>query len=164
MGAELTTTEQAQLARCETVIAAGIQTFIDVGNALCEIRDAFKHRFQTIGYANFDDYCARKWNMTRQNANDLIGTAAAAENVKCILQTPERAQVRPLTRLSTADEQKEAAQIAVEQSGGKPTAKHVEAAVEKVNYGRAITTSSGCSTSAIDTLSGFDVAISTFRG
>lgn len=139
MGAELTTTEQAQLERCETVIAAGRQTFIEVGNALMEIRD---NRLYKAEYKSFEGYCLEKWGFKRGNAHDLIETANAAKTVQDIEQfstTPTREQVRPLTKLDTPDQQREAWQDAVTASGGKPTAKHVEAAVEKVqSRGRPI--------------------------
>lgn len=136
MGAELTTTEQAQLEKCEAVIQSGMQTFIEVGNALCEIRDSRLYK----SYGTFEDYCRDKWGMTRQYANNLVRSSEVAENLETIVSKPtHESQVRPLTKLKEPEQQREAWTEAVATSGGKPTAKHVEAAVEKVqSRGRPI--------------------------
>lgn len=126
---QLTTTEQAQLERCEAVIHGGLQTFIEVGNALCEIRDSQLYK----QHGTFEEYCQEKWNLSRKRAYDMIGAADVAGNLSPMgdIPTTER-QVRPLTKLKEPEQQREAWSEAVETSGGKPTAKDVEAAVEKV--------------------------------
>lgn len=130
---QLTTTEQAQLERCEEVIKAGLTHFIAVGNALLEIKEVFRHKFPDIGYKNFEDYCDRKWSIERRRAYQLIAAAEVVEDVNNCSQTPStESQARPLTKLPTAQQRVEAWTEAVQASGGKPTAKHVEAAVESV--------------------------------
>lgn len=122
MSTELTTTEQAQLERCESVIQGGLQTFIEVGNALCEIRDSRLYK----QHGTFEEYCLSRWQMTPQSARRLIRSGDVVANLEPMgsIPTNER-QARPLTKLDTPEQQREAWTEAVEQSGGKPTAKDV---------------------------------------
>jgi hypothetical protein len=131
--------EIERLAELEDVIARGIASFIEVGEALCEVRDS---RLYKVEHGTFEDYCQKKWGITKSRANQLIGAAVVVENLatvvakpkdwpgkhNAVLPTTER-QVRPLTQLDTPAEQQAAWAEAVEAGDGKPTAKAVEAAV-----------------------------------
>lgn len=127
----LTLEQRAELQRCERVIQSGLETFELVGNALLSIRDAKLHR-ETHG--TFEEYCRDKWNLKERQAYKMMDAAKAVENLKAApmgqLPKNER-QVRPLTSLEP-EQQCEAWTAAVEASDGKPTAKHVEAAVEEI--------------------------------
>jgi hypothetical protein len=57
------------LANQERVIESGLQTFIEVGQALLTIRDK---RLYKDTYASFDAYCQERWGWTRQRAHQLI--------------------------------------------------------------------------------------------
>lgn len=125
----------SELAQHEAVIRDGLQTFVAVGNALAAIRDGklYKETHKT-----FEDYCRQKWNMVASRARQLIAASTAVESVESVTTVTPRteAQVRPLVGLEP-EQQREAWQAAVEASDGKPTAKHVEAAVERVAPQRA---------------------------
>ena len=61
--------EADRLQSLEATIAAGLQTFHEVGSALLEIRDSRLYR-QT--HATFEDYCRERWGMERAHAYRLI--------------------------------------------------------------------------------------------
>jgi hypothetical protein len=48
-----------KLAELERVMERGLQTFVEVGKALADIRDGELYRGQ--GYATFEDYCQQRW-------------------------------------------------------------------------------------------------------
>lgn len=65
----LSPTESTRLQKCEAVIEKGLQTFIEVGNALLEIRDS---RLYRQDYGTFEDYCRKRWKISRAHAYRLI--------------------------------------------------------------------------------------------
>jgi len=96
-GEVLTFSEVQRLDELEQVVETGLTVFVQVGNALLEIRDSrlYRQQFQT-----FEAYCRERWGMVQRHANRLI---AAAETVGILgpmgpTPTTER-QARPLTRL-----------------------------------------------------------------
>lgn len=126
----ITLTESKRLIALEGVIQKGLSNFIEVGNALAEIKSDKLYRAE---FGTFDNYCCQKWGFKRHNALDLIATATAAQNVEEVQQIPTREQARPLTDLDTPEQQQEAWEAATEAAGDEPpTAKQVAAAVEQV--------------------------------
>ncbi|MEY2500562.1 MAG: hypothetical protein QOI07_896 [Verrucomicrobiota bacterium] len=123
--------EATALAACEEVIERGLDSFIEVGNALLQIRD---QRLYRSDYDNFEVYCQERWDMSGRRAHQLIDSAKVIQNIGTeprFSPTSER-QTRPLATLP-APVQREAWQQAVDSSAtGKPTAKEVEAAVEVI--------------------------------
>ncbi len=129
----LSPAEAELLASCELLIAAGLQTFYEVGCALLEIRDARLYRSE---FATFEEYCHKRWDFTPQHAGRLI----RAVNVVNLLEpmgsipTTER-QARELAPLD-AEAQKAVWQIAVATAPvsdqGRPlvTAAHIKSVVE----------------------------------
>ena len=73
--------EAAALARCEATIARGVKTFVEVGAALTEIRDA---RLYRATHTSFDDYCRERWQFGRSHAYRLIDSAAVVANLSPI--------------------------------------------------------------------------------
>ncbi len=129
--AVLSPRESTRLEKCEAIIEGGLQTFIEVGNALLEIRDSRLYRQQ---FGTFEDYCHERWQMTHRRANQLIGAAEVIHNLGTVVpvQPTSERQLRPLTGLEP-EEQREAWNQAVnDSSNGKPTAKDVEAAVDRL--------------------------------
>jgi hypothetical protein len=113
---------------CERVIERGIQTFVEVGQALLEIRD---HRLYREEYPTFEEYCKGRWGWSRDYANKQIRAAGVVENLAPIgtldtnVSKPlTEAQVRPLTSLLPED-QRAVWQAAVETNGPQPTMKQV---------------------------------------
>ena len=93
----LTVMEQTQLQQCEAVIEQGLQTFVEVGNALLTIRDS---RLYRLDYTTFEDYCRDRWEMERAHAYRLIDSAKVVANLSPIGDIPRtESQARPLTSL-----------------------------------------------------------------
>lgn len=119
-----------RLVECERVIERGLNTFVEVGAALLEIRD---NRLYREGYPTFEEYCRNRWGFTRMRATQLIGAAEVVQNVNNCLQTPaNEAQARPLVGLP-ADTQMQVWQQVVETAPeGKITGAFVQDVVEKI--------------------------------
>jgi len=124
------------LPELELVIERGLQTFVEVGQALKEIRDRDLHR--EAGYRNFDAYCQERWGFNRTRSTQLI---AAAENVEVVnmlttSETPAPANARQAHALNPLKEEPETMAAAwteaVESApNGKVTAAHVSEVVER---------------------------------
>jgi len=127
----ITLTESNRFVVLESKIKAGLDSFMQVAEALVEIRDS---RLYRIEHATFDDYCKSKWNFNSSRARQLIGAAETSENLRSVttgntLPTKER-QVRPLAKLP-AEQQQAVYSEAVKLAGGKqPSSKQVEQAVQ----------------------------------
>lgn len=154
----ITDDERGRLAECEAVIERGLKTFVDVGNALLQIRDDRLYRAE---YGTFEDYCRDKWGWQRHYANRLIGAAQVTKNLVPIgtnqtmfvnnpatwpagFKLPEtESQARPLTTLD-AEQQREAWQRAVETAPeGKITAAHVQSVVDEIQQKPHVSYNSG---------------------
>ena len=127
----ITLDERSRLYQLEETIEHGLNTFVDVGNALLEIRD---NRLYRQEYHTFEDYCKERWNFVRRQADRLIEAAETVENLRpmgLILPTNER-QTRPLTSLEPK-EQVEAWKRVIETTPeGKITAAVVLKAAKEV--------------------------------
>lgn len=99
--------EAVRLDELETVIERGQQTFIEVGNALMEIRDSrlYKRDFKT-----FEEYCEIRWNWKRAHAYRLIEAAEVVNEMSPIgdiEQIPivnNEAQARELAKVEDKQE------------------------------------------------------------
>jgi len=133
MGNELTVQEVQRLEVLESVIDAGMQTFVHVGNALLEIRDS---RLYRTTHGTFDEYCQVKWQMGKANANRVIAAAEVAGNLASALAIPSSIrQAFPLASLEP-DVQREVWQRAVDTApNGKVTGPHVQATVNEYRNG-----------------------------
>lgn len=118
------------------VVKRGMATFVEVGKALAEIRDAKLYR---DSHETFAKFCDAEFQISDRRARQLIEAVHVtavienrnhgSENGK--LPTAER-QARELAK-APEEKQAEAWEQAVEDAGGEqPTAKQVAAAVEKV--------------------------------
>jgi len=118
--------ESHELERCEVVIKQGLQTFIEVGQALMTIREK---RLYRIGFKTFEDYCTHKWGMVQQSATRLIRayetvTNLQSEPIGSVLPKSEN-QIRPLTSLEP-EIQKEVWTEVVKTHGDNITAAKVQ--------------------------------------
>jgi hypothetical protein len=128
---ELTITENQTLENLEIVIERGLNTFVDVGEALLTIRDERLYRQE---YSTFEDYCQTRWNIARRTAYQLIDAAKVVENVRnCAQILPlNESQARPLTSLDPETQIKvwqEAVDTAPE---GNITARHIQQVVDEI--------------------------------
>lgn len=127
----ITLDERSRLYQCEEIIEHGLNTFVDVGNALLEIRD---NRLYRQEYHTFEDYCKERWGMSRPRAYQLIDAANVMSNLSTIVdKTPSvESQVRPLAALDP-QEQVEAWKRVIENTPeGKITAAVVLKAAKEV--------------------------------
>jgi hypothetical protein len=126
---DITLEESRDLVRLERVIDGGLQTFIEVGAALAEIRD---RRLYRIEHKTFEAYCRDKWNFSRVHAHRLISASAVSEMLPVGNKPTSERQARPLAKLP-AEARPLAWSRAIEiADGGQPTAADVEAAVDEV--------------------------------
>ncbi len=135
---QLEVVEHERLAVLEDTIERGLDTFVAVGIALGEIRDA---RFYRFTHATFEDYCRDRWEMSRSRAYQLIEGAHVAQLVSTNVDTPRpttEAVARELAPLAHSDPAaaREAYSEAVEVSGGQPTAAVVRQVVQSKGQGR----------------------------
>lgn len=120
------------LAECETVIEAGLATFVEVGNALLRIRD---ERLYRDTHGTFEDYCRERWGISRTFAYD---TMASAQKVSAIADIqPGLPQPRSESIARELPREPEGAvdawSEAVERHGDKPTALEVREIVAERN-------------------------------
>lgn len=131
MADELSLSEAQQLTSLEAIIETGLQTFVDVGQALMEIRGSRLYRGQ---YGNFEEYCRERWGFKRAHAYRMIEAAEVVSNLETLkVGLPaNEAQARPLTGLP-AEWQREVWQRAVETAPeGRVTAEHVQRVAESL--------------------------------
>ncbi|MGW7329699.1 hypothetical protein ACWGIU_14115 [Streptomyces sp. NPDC054840] len=112
--------EQTDLARLEGVIERGMNTFVEVGNALAAIQERKLYRSE---HGTFEAYCRERWGFSRARAYQLT---AAASAVSTIVDSGEMApanegQARELARVPQP-ERVDVWRETVERTGGQPTA------------------------------------------
>lgn len=120
--------EAARLYRLEQTIERGRQTFVEVGNALVEIRNG---RLYRESHGTFEDYCLDRWQFSKTQANRLVQASEVAEALAPmgVIPANER-QARELAPLLDEPEQLREAWAEASEDG-KPTAAKVEQAVAK---------------------------------
>jgi hypothetical protein len=129
----LTRSESVRLKELETTIRGGLNTFLEVGDALWEIRESrlYKSEFQS-----FEEYCATRWKMTRNYANKLIVAAKVVEDLGTDVPKPtSEAQARLLSQLPDPEDRKEAwkdASVTAKEEGSPVTKRHIDAAKRKI--------------------------------
>jgi hypothetical protein len=125
----ITLKESARLVELERKIKTGMTTFVEVGNALMEIRDSKLYR---VEHKTFEAYCRDKWGMSRVQAHRIIGASEVSKMLPIGNKLPQtETQARPLTKLP-AKKQPEAWAKAVEiADGNQPTQRQVEQAVRQ---------------------------------
>lgn len=122
----MTTTEivtaKRTLIENEKVIERGQKTFLEVGEALREIRDAkqYSKRFDT-----FEDYCKSRWGMSRPRAYQFIEASEVVTNLSTIVDKSSlpknENQARALA--SCADDDEDRAKVweaVIKESSDKP--------------------------------------------
>tara|TARA_R110001606_G_C15340839_1_gene646552 strand:- start:804 stop:1682 length:879 start_codon:yes stop_codon:yes gene_type:complete len=120
---ELKTNEKQELQKHETTIKKGLNTFVEVGQALLEIRDKKLYR---IEYNTFEEYCKQKWQISRRRSYQLIEASLVIENVNPGTQMPKNEkEIRPLTSLEP-EIQNAVWQETIEKHGENITAKKVQ--------------------------------------
>ena len=141
----LNSLENSRLRVCEATIQQHVGKFVEVGNALSEIRDGQLYR-ET--HKTFESYVQGRWDFQKRHAYRLIDAAAvvktitvqsSVQNVSNLDTKPlSEAVIRPLTQLPP-EQQSDAYQAALEraENQGKPvTAAIVEEVVAEIKSPR----------------------------
>lgn len=112
------------LADCEQRIERGLRSFVDIGQALAEIRDG---RLYKGTHESFEAYCHERWDIGRDYADRMIaGASVVLTIVSNGLPAPTKeSQARALVAVPEA-QRADVWRKAVERTNGKPTAKAVE--------------------------------------
>lgn len=93
--------DTSRLAALEATIERGRTTFVEVGNAIREIRDA---RLYRESYATFEDYCRERWGWSKTHANRQVEAANTAEILTPMgVNVENERQARELAPLLKAD-------------------------------------------------------------
>src|SRR5262245_10873958 len=114
------------LTECERVIERGMQSFVEVGNALLKIRD---ERLYRLTHDTFEAYCRERWKWGRHYVNRQIAAAEVVQNLVPMGTKPEtERQARELAGLP-AEKQRQiwAAAIQLTANGKQPTARQIAA-------------------------------------
>ncbi|MEK7754137.1 MAG: hypothetical protein AAB654_19590 [Acidobacteriota bacterium] len=91
----------------EHVIERGLETFIEVGQALREITE--RRLYRAMGYGTFAEYCQKRWGWERRHGYELMQAAEVVGNVRSNAQSlPNLTQAVQLAPLSP-DDQREVA-------------------------------------------------------
>jgi hypothetical protein len=136
--ADLTLCEREELKKCEELIAVGLGTFFEVGNALLTLR---QKRLYRVTHPTFESYCIEKWQIGRSYASRMIG---AAERILLLRGQTELAppvnecQIRPFLRLAP-EQFPQAWRRAAELSGGRTiTGKFAQTIVDEISPPKAV--------------------------
>ena len=87
---------QEELDKCEVIIEKGKQTFIEVGNALREIRDRKGYRLQ---YGTFEEYCKQRWDFSVRTGKNLIDASGVAKNLQAIAENVDYTKAERISSL-----------------------------------------------------------------
>jgi hypothetical protein len=142
--AVLSPTDKQWLVQLEEIIAAGMQSFLEVGSALLTIRD---RRFFREQYASFELYCQERWGLSRARAYQLMQSAKIVgqlmvpasevsnqnETLSTMVDTAPTSerQIRPLAAIPPSDRPTIWRQAVAESAGQTPTAAKVEEVVAR---------------------------------
>lgn len=133
-GSPMNKTEKGALERLETTIRSGLASFVEVGRALRQINVERLYREED---ETFEDYCERRWDMSRQHGYRLIKAAECFDSLqsglpKGALLPRNESQLRPLEDLKPGLWVTAWKQVLAESSGVKVTGDVVEKVVRKL--------------------------------
>lgn len=133
-GSPMTKSEKGMLGQLETTIRSGLASFVEVGRALSQIKADRLYREED---ETFEDYCERRWDLSRQHGYRLIKAAECfdllkSELPKGALLPRNESQLRPLEYLKPSLWAKAWKQALADSSGVKVTAGVVEKVVRKL--------------------------------
>ena len=134
---DLTAAETDRLVELEQAVDRGLQTFVEVGQALAEIRERKLYR---ASHDTFERYCRERWGFTRRRALQFIDAAAVTTLVvNAGLPAPtHEAQARELVPLRKRPDEPETASrdtlIIAHAAGRSPCAELVRQNVIDVRH------------------------------
>jgi hypothetical protein len=124
----LRTEAEPSLDELKQVISDGLKTFVEVGQALTQIRDRGLYKAE---HKTFDAFCAACFDMRRTYAHYLIESAAVVHNCEQANVSPptREAHARELAKLPPKQQPKAWAKAVETAPAGVMTAKHVASVV-----------------------------------
>lgn len=123
MSTALTQAESLSLKAHEGVIERGLNTFVEVGNALAAIRN---ERLYRDSHKTFEAYCQERWGMSRPQAYRLIESAEVLSSLSPIGdKITTESQARELAKLSPEQRPEVYREAVATAPNGKVTAKHI---------------------------------------
>jgi len=120
----------------ENAIANGFTKFLEVGNALLEIQA--RRLYIEDGYNSFEQYCAKRWSISRSQAYRMIQAAEVVGHISAHEDVPlpiHETQTRVLARLKDPDTIRTAWEEVVDEYGDAASAPKVR---DSVDYYAAI--------------------------
>lgn len=119
----------SRLGELETVIERGLTTFVEVGNAIREIRDS---KLYKDSHDTFEKYCRERWGWNRNYADKQVRAADTAAVLGTFVPIPNEAVAREFAPLKSDPETMNRVWGGVvEEYGETPAAKHVKKAVQQ---------------------------------
>jgi hypothetical protein len=118
-----------RLHELEGVIERGLSSFVEVGQALMEIRDGELYR--EAGFGGFVEYLeAKPWGIGRSRAYQMIDAAT----VSTVVETNERQarELVPLLRKATPEVVRQVYAEVVQETANRPTAPAIREKVQEV--------------------------------
>lgn len=130
-GAALSATERQELARHEATIERGMQTFMEVGQALAAIKAGKLYR-ET--HRSWEQYVRDRWEFDQSYAHRLIEAVSVVENVTPLggVLPANEAQARPLVTLPPDEQQETWRRVQERANGDKITGKIVAETAREV--------------------------------
>ena len=119
------------LIELETTIQNGFSKFLEVGNALLEIQQ--RRLYQDDGYATFEQYCAKRWSISRSQAYRMIQAAEVVGHLTGEPAVPlpiHEAQTRALAKLKEPEAVRAVWEEVVYEHGETASAPKVRDAVD----------------------------------
>ena len=138
MEAELTKSEQSELARLCKVVDEGLSSFLAVGTALKQISAGNLYR---ATHATFEEFVKQRWNIGKSHAHRMMDAAEIHEELSpiggsfpIVNEIKTERQLRELKRLGGegVSEAMEKITEVCKETGKKPTAKVIEAVVREM--------------------------------
>ena len=122
----ITLKESSRLIELEKIVVAGLQSWIEVGEALIEIRDSRLYRIEA---RTFEEYCQSRFKMGKAHAHRLMTAAPIAKDLSPIGDIPESV-VREIAKVAP-EKRQEVFQKATESADGHvPSARVIKQVVE----------------------------------
>ena len=118
-GLSVTTAEESRFYQLAAIVDKGMESFIEVGKALMELRDG--KSYKAAGYETFEDLCQRGFGICRDMAYRTINASALTVKMSTIVDIPNEGTARELLKIKDEAVQlavaKRAKEMVVEQHG-----------------------------------------------
>ena len=126
---DITLPESARLIELEKVVVAGLQSWIEVGEALIEIRDSRLYRIEA---GTFEEYCQSRFKMGKAHAHRLMTAAPIAKDLSPIGDIKESV-IREIAKVAPERRAEVFAAATESAAGHVPTAREIKQVVEMDN-------------------------------